>query len=147
MDMLAMSFPPRSFTLVLDKCTFDALTTIEGSPWHPNASTRHSTHLLLSSISILLPPRGRYIMVSFTQPHFRLRYLTRASYQWHVSWQRIGHGITAVYIYTCTRGEEGEERYDELGWSDDEGNEGGEAAELSSDDEDVLGRIDLGEGD
>ena len=149
MDMLAMSFPPLSFSLVLDKCTFDALTTVEGSPWHPNPTTRHSTHLLLSSISSLLPPHGRYIQVSFAQPHFRLRYLTRSAYRWRIAWQRIGDGVTAVYVYTCTKGEEGEGDYEELGWSDDDGEGAGgvEADELSSDDEDVLARIELGDGD
>ena len=68
MDMLHMTFPPASFTVVLDKCTMDALTTTEGSPWQPNHSTRTAVHTLLSSISTLLTVSGRYIQVSFTQP-------------------------------------------------------------------------------
>jgi len=150
MDMLAMTFPPSSFTVVLDKCTMDALTTREGSPWSPSPPTRSSVHLLLSSISALLPPGGRYIQVSFSQPHFRLRYLHRIAYRWTIDTEQLPHGLTSTFIFTATKGEPltPDSAYRDGGWSDDEG-EGDETVEgvLSSDDESVLTRIQLDDTD
>ena len=148
MDMLQMTFPPASFTVVLDKCTMDALTTCEGSPWSPNPSTRSAVHSLLSSTSSLLPPGGRYIQVSFTQPHFRLRYLQRRSYHWTVTTEQLGDGPTSVFIYTAVKGSPDADpaSFEDSTWSDTEADDAdGKGEELSSDDEDVLTRIALGD--
>ena len=151
MDMLSMTFPPSSFTVVLDKCTMDALTTAEGSPWRPNAATRSAVAALLSSVSRVLSEGGRFVQVSFAQPHFRLRYLQRRGYRWRVTTQRLGEGVGAVYVYVMRKGADDAEEadYEESGWSDDDDDASGDAHEraLSSDEEDVLSRIQLHEGD
>ena len=152
MDMLHLAFPPASFTAVLDKCSMDALTTTEGSPWQPNPSTRAAVHTLLSSISALLTADGRYIQISFTQPHFRHKYLKRRQYGWKVRTSRLGDGVAAVFVYECVKGGREEEWEDDV-WSDEEEGqrderEGGadgaaERKELSSDEEDVLNAIEV----
>ena len=155
MDMLHMTFPPASFTVVLDKCTMDALTTAEGSPWQPNEATRAAVHTLLSSTSTLLTDDGRYIQISFTQPHFRHRYLKRRAYQWAVRTTRVGDGLAAVFVYECVKGGTEAEWEDEV-WSDkeeesasqDRGREDDEdRRELSSDEEDVLNAIEVSDDD
>ena len=150
MDMLHMTFPPASFTVCVDKCTMDAITSAEGSPWRPNETTRRSIHTLLSSVSALLTEHGRYIQISFTQPHFRHKYLKRRAYQWAVRTTRLGDGLAAVFVYDCVKGGREDEWEDDV-WSDDE--DDGEARNgaanerrqqgLSSDEEDVLNAIDV----
>ena len=150
MNMLDMTFPSASFTAVIDKCTMDALTTTEGSPWQPNQPTRTAVHTLLASISTLLTPTGRYIQLSFTQPHFRHRYLKRRQYGWSVRTGVVGEGVVRVFVYECVKGGREEEWEDDV-WSDEEegeeGAEGDERKELSSDEEDVLNAIEVSGGD
>jgi SAM-dependent methyltransferase len=76
MDMTALTFPDASFDLVIDKAAMDALVTDEGDPWDPNAETRASCAAMVSSVQRVLRPGGRFLMISFQQPHFRKRYLT-----------------------------------------------------------------------
>ena len=68
MDMQDLRFPPSlRFSVILDKCSMDALTTAEGSPWRPNSATRQAVHRLLSGVSARLQAGGRYIQISFSQ--------------------------------------------------------------------------------
>ena len=151
MDMLHMTLPPASFTVVLDKCTMDALTTTEGSPWQPNSETRTAVHTLLSSVSKVLTADGRYIQISFTQPHFRHKYLKRRAYGWAVRTMRLGDGLAAVFVYECDKGTREDEWQDEEWSGGDEDEEAGEEGassrarkeEMSSDEEDVLNAIEL----
>lgn len=76
MDMTDMNFEPMSFDVVIDKASMDALMVDEGDVWNPQESTIDITDRMCMGISkILKPNTGKFIQLSFAQPHFRTKYL------------------------------------------------------------------------
>ena len=76
MDMTDLKFEERSFDVVIDKASMDALMVDEGDVWHPNLSTINITDRMCLGLSkVLILNTGRFIQLSFAQPHFRTKYL------------------------------------------------------------------------
>ena len=76
MDMTEMSFEYESFDVVIDKASMDALMVDEGDVWHPNQGTIDITDKMCRGVSnILKKGTGRFVQLSFAQPHFRTKYL------------------------------------------------------------------------
>ena len=76
MDMTDLKFEERSFDVVIDKASMDALMVDEGDVWHPNSSTINITDRMCLGLSkVLILNTGRFIQLSFAQPHFRTKYL------------------------------------------------------------------------
>ena len=76
MDMTDMNFDPMSFDVVIDKASMDALMVDEGDVWNPHESTIDITDKMCIGISkILKLHSGKFIQLSFAQPHFRTKYL------------------------------------------------------------------------
>jgi hypothetical protein len=63
------------FDVVLDKGALDALVSAEGDDWDPSPDKLEVSHLVCSGVHKALREGGVFIMVSFSQPHFRKRHL------------------------------------------------------------------------
>jgi 2-polyprenyl-3-methyl-5-hydroxy-6-metoxy-1,4-benzoquinol methylase len=76
MDMTDMTFMNATFDVVIDKAAMDALMVNEGDVWDPEDEVKLSAHKMCSCISrILKADVGKFIQISFAQPHFRSKYL------------------------------------------------------------------------
>lgn len=75
MDMTVLDFPIHSFDVVLDKAAMDAIMVDEGSVWDPESAVIDMAHKMCCQIGKVLVPTGIYIQISFSQPHFRTKYL------------------------------------------------------------------------
>jgi SAM-dependent methyltransferase len=75
-DMTDLRFDTGSFDVVLDKASMDALMVSEGDVWAPNEDTVHATDRMCHGVSrVLKDATGRFVQISFAQPHFRTKYL------------------------------------------------------------------------
>lgn len=84
MDMRSLQFPTASFDVVLDKASLDAIWTDGGSVWTPSpAVTEDVTRTVDEILRVLRPGTGRFLSISFGQPHFRLPLLQRPG-QWDI---------------------------------------------------------------
>ena len=78
MDMTDLQFPSSSFDIVLDKAAMDALVVDEGDVWSPNQEVIERVDKMSQSVSRVLRrarTHGKFIQISFQQPHFRTKYL------------------------------------------------------------------------
>lgn len=58
-----------------------------------------------SQVSRVLKPGGRFISVTFAQPHFRKRLYARAEYGWSIKYYNYGTSFH-YFLYVLTKGEE-----------------------------------------
>ena len=123
MNMCELEFQSNSFDLIIDKATMDALLVDEGSVWDPNEEVILSIHKMCSEMSRVLIPNGIFLQISFSQPHFRTKYLMCEhfqqrvtnpyspslgyceNYQWNVSVERITceNGCLDTFLYVMTK--------------------------------------------
>lgn len=120
MDIRSLSFPDSSFDVALDKGTMDAMMTAKGSVWDPPAQVvedctreidevvRYVFHLSFSMFNclvlmwmlmprrVLRKPQGAFIYITFGQPHFRRRFLTREG--WDLEVRELGDTFH-YYVY------------------------------------------------
>jgi SAM-dependent methyltransferase len=98
MDMTDLKYEPSSFDVVIDKASIDALMVDEGDVWDPNNDTIQATDKTCLCVSrILKPQTGRFIAISFAQPHFRTKYLMG-------EWARAAAGAGTVSPYSASKG-------------------------------------------
>ena len=85
-----------SFSVVLDKGSLDAVWSDGGSQWSPDAAVVADIEATLGEVErVLKRPRGRFISITFGQPHFRLPLLERPRWQLTSQLQ-----LGLYYIYT-----------------------------------------------
>ena len=65
------AFGDKSFDVVIEKATLDALLVGEKSPWHPSDEGQDIMDKSLGEISRVLKKQGRFLSLTFAQPHFR----------------------------------------------------------------------------
>ncbi|AWP04158.1 putative endothelin-converting enzyme 2 [Scophthalmus maximus] len=104
MDVRQLCFPSMSFDVILEKATLDAISVEEKSPWDVSPQTACFFHQALSEISRCLKPGGRFVSVTFAQPHFRKRLYARTEYNWSIKQHSYGTGFL-YYVYVMTKGE------------------------------------------
>ncbi|XP_023674288.1 EEF1A lysine methyltransferase 4 isoform X1 [Paramormyrops kingsleyae] len=104
MDVRQLEFPEGTFDVVLEKATLDAMMVDERDPWHVSTETANLLHQVLKEASRLLRPAGRFISITFAQPHFRRRILARREYGWSVVQHSYGDGFQ-YFFYVMTKGE------------------------------------------
>ncbi|KZT07273.1 S-adenosyl-L-methionine-dependent methyltransferase [Laetiporus sulphureus 93-53] len=77
MDIRSLTFPSASFDIAIDKGTMDAMMTAKGDVWDPPEEVVQSCDREVDEVLRVLRPGGTFIYLTFGQPHFRRRYLTR----------------------------------------------------------------------
>lgn len=123
MDMCDLTFDDSTFDVVIDKATMDALLVDEGSVWDPEADIIASVDKMCRDISRVLSPQGVFLQISFSQPHFRTKYLMGQHiqktvsdpyataqgftelYSWNLSVSRLSveAGCLDTFLYTMTK--------------------------------------------
>ncbi|CAI4223148.1 unnamed protein product [Auanema sp. JU1783] len=93
------SLQNESFDVVLEKATIEALLVGEKSAWNPSDEALVTVDNVLKSIRRVLAPRGVFISISFTQPHFRVPALLRDNI-WHVQVAEFGDSFH-YFVYIC----------------------------------------------
>ena len=100
MNVLDLKFPDDSFDVAIDKGTMDALMVEVKDVWNPPETVVQNVLLELSEVYRVLKPGGRFVYITFGQPHFRRRYLERFS--WHLKIDTIGDGFQ-YFVYIMTK--------------------------------------------
>ncbi|XP_066288314.1 EEF1A lysine methyltransferase 4-like [Branchiostoma lanceolatum] len=90
-NMAAMTFPDGTFEVVLEKGTLDAFMVAEISPWTVPEET---AQFCLA---------GRFISISFAQPHFRTPLYVNDAYGWSVRTDKFGDCFH-FFFYTMEHG-------------------------------------------
>ncbi|KAI0792029.1 S-adenosyl-L-methionine-dependent methyltransferase [Abortiporus biennis] len=82
MDVRELKFDANSFDIAIDKGTMDAMMTAKGDVWDPPQEVIDNCNREVSEVlRVLQKGRGVFIYLTFGQPHFRKRYLTRPNTQ------------------------------------------------------------------
>ncbi|XP_051555442.1 EEF1A lysine methyltransferase 4 isoform X2 [Myxocyprinus asiaticus] len=105
MDARRLAFPDGVFDVVLEKGTLDAMLVEETDPWKVSDDATRLLHQVLLEVSRVLKPGGRFISVTFAQPHFRKRLYARAEYNWSIKHYQYGRSFH-YFLYVLTKGEE-----------------------------------------
>ncbi|XP_019628085.1 PREDICTED: endothelin-converting enzyme 2-like [Branchiostoma belcheri] len=103
MDARQLTFPDGAFDVVLEKGTLDAFMVVEKSPWTVSEETAQFCDQVLQEVSRVLCPGGRFISISFAQPHFRTPLYADDKYGWSVRTDKFGDGFH-YFFYTMERG-------------------------------------------
>ncbi|XP_067218727.1 EEF1A lysine methyltransferase 4 isoform X1 [Chanodichthys erythropterus] len=128
MDARRLAFPDGVFDVVLEKGTLDAMLVEETDPWKVSEKAAQLLHQVLLEVrtfdfeglqlsefwrplvsryikvSRVLKPGGRFISVTFAQPHFRKRLYARAKYDWSIKHYHYGSSFH-YFLYVLTKGE------------------------------------------
>mmetsp|Transcript_9440 Transcript_9440/g.10760 ORF Transcript_9440/g.10760 Transcript_9440/m.10760 type:complete len:220 (+) Transcript_9440:114-773(+) len=104
MDMTKMDgFEDDRFDYIIDKAAMDALVTDEGDPWNPSESALNSTGNMIKEVYRTLKPGGKFLQISFQQPHFRKLYLNHSGFtNQDVVVEHIDVGM-GYFMYTLTK--------------------------------------------
>ncbi|KAM6223061.1 EEF1A lysine methyltransferase 4 isoform 1-T1 [Rhynchocyon petersi] len=103
MDVRALNFPSNSFDVVLEKGTLDALLSGERDPWTVSSDGVHTMDQVLSEVSRVLVPGGRFISLTSAAPHFRTRHYAQARYGWSLRHATYGSGFH-FHLYLMHKG-------------------------------------------
>lgn len=76
--------------------THTALCTDEGDPWNPSRSVVADLDAICEGVLHVLRPMGRFLSISFQQPHFRKKYLLGAHAGKQYSWDLLVKDIGAI---------------------------------------------------
>jgi len=77
MDIRNLSFQADSFNVAIDKGTMDAMMTAKGDVWDPPQQVIDDCTKEVDEVLRVLSKGGLFIYLTFGQPHFRRRFLTR----------------------------------------------------------------------
>ena len=97
MDIRLLNIRSDSMDHVIDKGTMDALFSDGSSPWTPSLSVLNNVEVTVHEIWRVLREDGKWICMSFGQPHFRERYF--GTMKWREK-KVIPLGMYHVYVYT-----------------------------------------------
>lgn len=104
MDARSLTFAEGSFDVVLEKGTLDAMMVEEKDPWHVSPETSETVQQVLKQVSRVLKLGGRFISITFAQPHFRKQLYTREEFGWSVRHDAYGSSFH-YFLYVMTKGE------------------------------------------
>ncbi|XP_062987924.1 EEF1A lysine methyltransferase 4 [Elgaria multicarinata webbii] len=105
MDARTLDFVDGSFDVVLEKGTLDAMMVEETDPWNVSHEARMLLDQVLTEVSRVLRAGGRFISITFAQPHFRKRHYAQPAYGWSIRHVPYGHSFH-YFLYVMTKGEE-----------------------------------------
>ncbi|XP_039621286.1 EEF1A lysine methyltransferase 4 [Polypterus senegalus] len=104
MDARKLSFSDSCFDVVLEKGTLDAMLADERDPWNMSPETAKTLQCILKEVSRVLCPGGRFVSITFSQPHFRKRHYARRELDWSIQHYSYGSGFH-YFMYVMTKGE------------------------------------------
>lgn len=84
-----------SVDLAFDKGTLDAM--IHGSPWNPPQEVKDNTRAYLQEVHRVLRGNGRFLYVTFRQPHF-MKPLLNPDGLWELDVHNLGDGDSFGYF-------------------------------------------------
>lgn len=73
-------FAPASFDAVVDKAAMDAILADGGDCWAPTSRLLDAARDVMDGVARVLRPGGVFLQLSFSQPHFRWRYLATGAW-------------------------------------------------------------------
>jgi len=76
-DVRQLTFDAESFDVAIDKGTMDAMMTSKGDVWDPPQQVIEDCTKEVDEAIRVLKPSGMFLYLTFGQPHFRRRFLTR----------------------------------------------------------------------
>ncbi|TRY67896.1 hypothetical protein TCAL_12085 [Tigriopus californicus] len=143
MDMTRIPLPDQSFSIVIEKATIDGFLAHEPSPWRVGVEAKELLDASLREISRILKPHGRFLSVTFRQPHFRLPLMARMDLKWNVSFHEVlSPNSFHFYIYQMTKDQpldlSGLEHFLRLGDASQNDNDYQRVASSDSEDEDFV---------
>lgn len=103
MDATQLRFQDASFDVVLEKATLDAMMVSEKDPWNVSDRTKSEVARVLGEVSRVLCDGGRFISITFSQPHFRGPLYASPSFGWSLETFEFGDGFHYFY-YLITKG-------------------------------------------
>jgi hypothetical protein len=105
-----MTLCSNCFDTIIEKGTLDVFFVgHEHHLWNPSEELKEKIDLILIQISqCLRSDYGRFISISFQQPHFRRPFLAKEKYQWSIQVHSISDGNESVeyFVYVMTKGEQ-----------------------------------------
>jgi len=102
-DIYDLDYDDECYDVILEKGTLDALLVDEKDPWRMSRPSLEGMQKILSSVSRILKPGGRFISITFAQPHFRVPIYAVTDYKWDARWDTFGETFH-YFIYTMTKG-------------------------------------------
>lgn len=103
MDATQLRFPDSSFDVVIEKATLDAMMVRERDPWNLSEATQLQVDLVLREVSRVLRDGGRFVSITFSQPHFRGPLYAKPDFRWSLETHEFGEGFHYFY-YLMTKG-------------------------------------------
>lgn len=96
-DMTRLAaYADGAFDVVLDKAAMDAILADGGDSWDPPEGLLATAEAVVAETARVLAPGGVYLQLTFSQPHFRKRYLQQAPGRWA---SLTSHTIPAGFGY------------------------------------------------
>lgn len=112
-NMMDLPFEEGSFDCVMEKATLDVLFVENDSPWEPLPEVLDNLHKALHEAHRVLCSRGRFVSITFAQPHFRQPLLMDKRYSWSCDVRSFGDEACFEYfVYTMRKGERLEGQHD-----------------------------------
>lgn len=110
LDIRTIPLCSNSFDTIIEKGTLDVFFVgHEHHLWNPTEELKEKIDLILTQISqCLRNDNGRFISISFQQPHFRRPFLAKSKYQWSIEIHSVSSGDESVeyFVYVMTKGKE-----------------------------------------
>lgn len=101
MDIRDIKYGNETFDIAIDKGTMDAMMCEKGSIWSPSEALKQNVALEVDEVLRILKPNGKFIYVTFGQPHFRRQHLERPGL-WDVEVKKIGDSFH-YYVYVMKK--------------------------------------------
>lgn len=102
MRELPKHFPKQSFDLVIDKGSLDAVWSDGCSQWTPSDEVVDDARNVVDGILEVLKPRGIFLSISFGQPHFRTKWISRPELA-SLDYEQVG---SIYYVYYMRKNKE-----------------------------------------
>ncbi|EKM50634.1 uncharacterized protein PHACADRAFT_200577 [Phanerochaete carnosa HHB-10118-sp] len=100
MDVRDLEFDSESVDVAIDKGTMDAMMTAKADVWDPPKEVIENCTREVDEVLRVLRPGGIFLYLTFGQPHFRKRYLTRPGTKLEV--RQLGEAFH-YYLYILRR--------------------------------------------
>lgn len=90
----------QSVDIAIDKGTMDALMCEKGDVWNPSEELKRNVKGEVDEVFRILKPGGKFIYVTFGQPHFRKIHLERQG--WTLKYETIGD-LFHYFVYVMEK--------------------------------------------